>query len=274
MATKREPFNARSLGQDYLFRSSVPTHGFHFFFSHTWKTDGRWKCLSLLLQFGWPTISVCWACGVILAFALCMLDVLPLFELWQPIPIHLDGAFPSGCWIQVFGLLGILSGCLLFPHLPCYKQDKCFLDFVCINQTESSKTREGIMSISAFLEASEELRVLWSSPLLSRLWCVFEIAAYRKLNPEGKIVIAPVTNEISACMLFCWWQLSSLAFWKARAGPEGGSPEAVLVVLFAVCGILMPASGYAIWRNHRATVKLRSDLANFDVIWRVRSFRL
>eukprot|EP00437_Effrenium_voratum_P045597 CAMPEP_0181530358 /NCGR_PEP_ID=MMETSP1110-20121109/71541_1 /TAXON_ID=174948 /ORGANISM="Symbiodinium sp., Strain CCMP421" /LENGTH=31 /DNA_ID= /DNA_START= /DNA_END= /DNA_ORIENTATION= len=29
---------------------------------------------------------------------------------------------------------------------------------------------EGIMSISAFLVASKELRVLWSPPLLSRLW--------------------------------------------------------------------------------------------------------
>ncbi|CAJ1331144.1 unnamed protein product, partial [Effrenium voratum] len=249
----------------HLFRSSVQTNGFDMFLSHTWNTQGGWKFLSLFLQFGWPTILCCWAFGVILGFALCMLNILPLFELCHHTALGFTGVIPSSCWIQIFGLLGILLGCLLFPHLPFCKKDKCFLDFACINQTDETKMAEGIMSISAFLVASKELRVLWSPPLLSRLWCVFEIAAYRKLNPTGKIVIAPVDNEKSACMLLLWWQISCLAYWKARAGPEGGNPTALLVVGASFFLVLIPAAGHALWQSQKSSNQLRSDLANFDV---------
>ena len=249
----------------HLFRSSVQTNGFDMFLSHTWNTQGGWKFLSLFLQFGWPTILCCWAFGVILGFALCMLNIIPLFELCHHTALGFTGVIPSSCWIQIFGLLGILLGCLLFPHLPFCKKDKCFLDFACINQTDETKMAEGIMSISAFLVASKELRVLWSPPLLSRLWCVFEIAAYRKLNPTGKIVIAPVDNEKSACMLLLWWQISCLAYWKARAGPEGGNPTALLVVGASFFLVLIPAAGHALWQSQKSSNQLRSDLANFDV---------
>ena len=32
----------------------------------------------------------------------------------------------------------------------------------------------------------------------SRLWCVFELAAYRKANPDGKIRLAPLFVERQA----------------------------------------------------------------------------
>ena len=259
--------HARSQAQKkQLFCSSETTDGFHFFFSHSWNTSGRLKFLSLLLQFGWPTIMSCWACGVILGFALCMLNVLPLFELWQAIALDFNHVIPSSCWMQVFGLIGVLSGCLLFPHMPFYKKDKCFLDFACIDQTDKTKTRQGIMSISAFLAASEELRVLWSPPLLSRLWCVFEIAAFRKLNPDGRIVIAPVSNDVSECILFLWWQVACFAYWQARAGPDGGNPSEMLLVVAVASATFLPAMVLAVWQQQKSSAQLRSELANFDVM--------
>ena len=109
------------------------------FISHTWKTKGQWKFLSLLLHFGWPIVLTCWACGVAIAFSLCMLDVLPLFNVWEVHALGYDGVIPSGCWIQLFGFLSVILGCLIFPHVP-HGSDQCFLDFSCIHQTESTKT--------------------------------------------------------------------------------------------------------------------------------------
>lgn len=249
-----------------LYRASVPTSRLDMFVSHTWLTPGKWKFLSLLLQFGWPTVLICWLLGVVLGFVLCMTEVLPLFRAYQVRALDFAGVIHSGCWSQIFGFLGILGGCILFPQLPCSKSDQCFLDFACIHQTEKYKMQQGIMSISAFLAGSEELRVLWSSPLLSRLWCVFEIAAYRKLKPDGKIVIAPVDNEASACRMFLWWQGSCFVFWIGRSGPDGGNPLLLLVLMGGIFAALMPALALAVWRNHKSTAKLRSDLANFDVM--------
>ena len=100
-----------------------------------------------------------------------MLDVLPLFNVWEVHALGYDGVIPSGCWIQLFGFLSVFLGCLVFPHVP-HESDQCFLDFSCIHQTERDKTKQGIMSISAFLMRSAELRVLWSAPLFSRLWLI------------------------------------------------------------------------------------------------------
>eukprot|EP00438_Fugacium_kawagutii_P007132 Skav214882 [mRNA] locus=scaffold1430:168465:179881:- [translate_table: standard] len=262
----RNPHSRSTAEKDRLYAASVQTKRLDIFLSHTWKTAGGWKFLSLLLQFGWPILWASWGSMVVIAFILCMGDVLPLFNTWEAHALGFDGLIPSGCWIQVFGLIGILGGCLLFPHLPFSKSDTCFLDCSCIHQTDQRKMQQGIMSISAFLAASDELRVLWSPPLLSRLWCVFELAAYRKVNPEGRVVIAPLGNESSACMMFLWWQVSSAAFWVARSGPGGGNPTSLLLVLVAIFSALIPATAFAIWRNHQNSVQLRSQLANFDVM--------
>ncbi|CAE7357592.1 unnamed protein product, partial [Symbiodinium pilosum] len=53
----------------------------------------------------------------------------------------------------------------------------------------------GVYGLAGFLKASKELRILWSEPYLSRLWCVFEVAAYRTANPSGKITLAPLFVE-------------------------------------------------------------------------------
>ena len=186
-----------------------------------------------------------------------MADILPPFSNLQVRALGFTGVIPSGCWIQVAGLLANIGGAVLFPYLPSRKSDLCFLDFVCIDQADTDRMQEGIMSISGFLSASAELRVLWSAPLLSRLWCVFEIAAYRKLNPGGKITMSPVNNEVSAFMVFGGWQVFTFAFWIARAGPDGGNPVVVLAVLGCVFAGLVPVVTLSTWKNHTATAKLR-----------------
>ena len=84
----------------------------------------------------------------------------------------LDGEVISmSCWAIVAGALSSSCGLLLFPYIcgPCGDR-RCFLDCACIDQTDQARMQAGIRSIGGFLQAAEELHVLWSEPYLTRLW--------------------------------------------------------------------------------------------------------
>ncbi|CAE7361027.1 HERC1 [Symbiodinium sp. CCMP2456] len=169
---------------------SHPVEHFDIFFSHTWLTPGRWKVLSLLLQRGCTFMLLAWCFGIALSFLLCMFDILPLLASWQSLAISFHADTAVGCWLMVFGAIFALGGFLTAPCLSPGWSDICFLDVACIHQTDEAEMQQGINNIGSFLSASSQLHVLWSGPYLTRLWCIFEIAAYRKLNPTGKIVIS------------------------------------------------------------------------------------
>ena len=56
-----------------------------------------------------------------------------------------------------------------------------------------------------------------SSFCLPRLWCIFELAAYRRANPNGKIVFAPVFVELTAYMLWSSFALLVVMLWASLA---------------------------------------------------------
>ena len=156
--------------REQVFAASKPTERFDKFLSHTWWTQGKWKMLSLLIHFGWPTMLVAWAIGIVLSFVLSLGGVLPACTSFEVHAVDFRGQVPYGCWIMVTGLIAPIAGLMAFPYLPCFHgSDTCFLDFVCINQTDSVQMQQGIRCIGHFLAASAELRVLWSAPYLSRL---------------------------------------------------------------------------------------------------------
>ena len=133
----------------------------------------------------------------------------------------------------------------------------------------------GIYGIGGFLAVSRELRVLWSPPYLSRLWCVarlrfmgrrfvlietlardpssqlpnstevFEIAAFRKANPLGKLVFQPlfVERDILANWLGMYLLVSALLLFIAT-GARGGSSLPFFVFLGICCFGLLPAVHY------------------------------
>ena len=55
-----------------------------------------------------------------------------------------------------------------------WRQKLVFLDKVCVPQDQEELKKASIHGLSAFLDRSEELLVLWSSKYLTRLWCTFE----------------------------------------------------------------------------------------------------
>ena len=150
-------------GKCDLWEVAVPVKRYDVFLSHTWRTRGVWKILSLVFQFGLPWLFLFWFLGVCLAIALCMLDILPLphTRMLGEIPC------PTGPWVLTFSAIGSALG-LFLASLKDGKNEWCFIDKVSIHQTDPELKEEGIYGIGGALGCTKELRILWSAPYLSR----------------------------------------------------------------------------------------------------------
>lgn len=150
-------------GKGDLWEVAVPVKRYDVFLSHTWRTRGVWKILSLAFQFGLPWLFLFWFLGVGLAIVLCMLDILPLphIRMLGEIPC------PTGPWVLSFSAIGSALG-LLLSSLKDGKNEWCFIDKVSIHQTDPELKEEGIYGIGGALGCTKELRILWSAPYLSR----------------------------------------------------------------------------------------------------------
>lgn len=62
-------------------------------------------------------------------------------------------------------------------------------DKVCIHQADAELKAAGISAIGGFIGRSQTLLVAWDELYFSRLWCPFEIAAFRFANPAGRTII-------------------------------------------------------------------------------------
>ncbi|CAE7569258.1 unnamed protein product, partial [Symbiodinium sp. CCMP2456] len=183
-----------------LYEWSHPAEEYDYFLSHTWETWGGLKYISLLMHSSHRFLLGCWLSAVVLCWCVCLMDLLPTFGHVNPEALDwwAEGeGCPTGPWIICSGFISVIVGLLLAPYLPdsCSRSDHCFMDAVCIHQADPEKKRQGIDAIAGFLSVSRQLRILWSPSYLSRLWCVFEIAAYRKVNPRGQVVLAPLFLE-------------------------------------------------------------------------------
>ncbi|CAK9032627.1 unnamed protein product [Durusdinium trenchii] len=186
-----------------LWHDAMSVSEFDVFLSHTWHTKGIWKFLALSLQISWRNILLCWLLAIILMELLFYLDLLP------PDHIRWDVSNPGGTynwdvpysqWGTILAPAVSLVPFLLAPYAS--QAQVCFLDVACIHQADDHLKERGIYGLGGFLKASKELRILWSPPYLSRLWCIFELGAYRMANPSGTISIKPLFVEVT--VLACW----------------------------------------------------------------------
>mmetsp|Transcript_22502 Transcript_22502/g.53032 ORF Transcript_22502/g.53032 Transcript_22502/m.53032 type:complete len:547 (-) Transcript_22502:87-1727(-) len=170
-----------------LWSRSTVTDELDIFLSHTWHTPGWKKVLALLVQSGSHCFLFGWLLGVTLVY---LLELAGVFPPWW--------SFPRGHSMRLGGFLGSFVGLLTSPYMPwcCGGREMCFLDVVCINQADYELMQKGVYGLGGFLAASREMRILWSLPYLSRLWCVFELAAFRKANPTGRILLKPLFLEM------------------------------------------------------------------------------
>lgn len=182
------PIDLPEQAKKSLWERSRKVKKLDIFLSHTWHTRGWRKVLALLVQLGSYNFLAGWFFGVVLGILLQATMEIPDFI--APAP---------AIWIS--GPIGSFLGLLTAPYMPHWaacggkSREMCFFDAACINQADPDLMQRGVYGLSGFLAVASELRILWSPPYLSRLWCVFELAAFRKANPAGRIVLQPLFVE-------------------------------------------------------------------------------
>lgn len=238
---------------------SIQVQRFDLFLSHTWLTNGRWKVLSLLLQSSWPIFLVGWIIAVLAAIPLHFMEDLPSVLSYTCTSFAYEGSCTLRVYTHYFGMMGGILGLLLAPYIPSFREKMCFLDVVSIHQADQVYMQRGIYAIGGFLAVSAELQILWDRPYFDRLWCVFELAAFRTCNPQGKISLTPLFVE--ACLVF------GLVVLYARTSlhwlfPALNWPEELSYALHAV--IILPFLHYCRGILHKKRQMIQ-DLRNFDL---------
>ncbi|CAE7568425.1 unnamed protein product [Symbiodinium sp. CCMP2456] len=244
-----------------IYNQSIEADHFDVFYSHTWFTAGRWKVLTLMLQFGWQTVLLIWGLAVAVATLLRQIDVLPAPLSFQPDIVDFSDECPLGPWCLLCSFVASLIGLVIAPYgAGLYKDELCFLDVASIHQTDTDLMERGIYGIGGFLRISHELRILWSPPYLSRLWCVFELAAYRKVNPDGKITFAPLFVERTILLSVLCVYLANFCILAASA-----SSDSQFLARFGYMAMFIPfgLAVHSLRKNYRTKYQLLYDLEHF-----------
>ena len=103
--------------------------------------------------------------------------------------------------------------------------------------------------------------MLWSAPVFSRLWCVFELVAYRKLNPTGRITIAPLHLGVFCSEILLWSHAAGFAWVFVRVF---SSRQLALPVMALIVLCLFPLA-HSYRQNSLYRRRLISSLDTFDV---------
>ncbi|CAE7172090.1 hypothetical protein AK812_SmicGene34695 [Symbiodinium microadriaticum] len=208
-----------------LQRKSKPVQSLDIFISHTWKTGGIPKMLALFLSSGWRFALLAWLVAQVLTtmiYLACPECIITPITFKSRV-LDFEAYCPLEPWMIVAGMVGTVSGFLSAPYFPFQKfgasnsGDMCFVDIACIHQQDSVLKQRGIYGIGGFLKCARELRVLWTPPYLSRMWCIFELAAYRKANPSGRITLAPIFIEHSVHLVAVSLWGCVICYWGALA---------------------------------------------------------
>ena len=238
--------------EDYARSEEVETIGT--FVSHSWNCDASLKYNALLYHF----YSTPWLCG-------CML----LLLVSEVVAVHFDWTLWT--WYQINGSNEVVhvgtfgtSWCalLLLPGATFYLMPylvpswvvrrwphmNCFLDKCSIAQADSPLKKASIAQLGAYIKRSERFLLVLDHGYMQRLWCVYELAVFSKINPPlDKLQIVSV-NSVRHALVLLWWQILSNALcvpgmctvfgtpavnaWLAANVPDALVRSALLLLLY------------------------------------------
>lgn len=180
-----------------LHRLSFPTKRIRCFWSHSWHASAWMKVLIVFVYYngGVAIASGTLAAGV--AGALFYFELLPstqrAFSLESEEYAFGPWAFAAGCTVAAL---------VLFMYRP--RNSPIFLDRICIHQTDDDLKTQGIMSIGGFLRHSESMLVLFDKTYPTRLWTIFELAAFLRSHEDAteRLIIRPIFLGPAVVFLF------------------------------------------------------------------------
>lgn len=174
---------------DTLYDLSKDVDHIDTFVSHSWRDPRFTKFLSLALHFrAWNAIL--WSMvPTMIAFVVQN----HLASTGQMAGLMIMASFPQ---VKMNGLCHLTWGAsfllMLFLGAPTpFRPVYCFLDRLCIHQTDAALKRRGIDSLGGFLAHSKRMVVIYSSSYITRLWCMFELAAKVRTHGVGAIDLMP-----------------------------------------------------------------------------------
>ena len=187
-----------------LHHRSFQTDSFDCFWSHSWHGSSWQKILLLIVVYNGRAALIAGNVAAVLGMSLFYLELLPSYSRHY----QLVGAnYDYGPWGFVLGLSATF--CMLFVWQP---RSKVFLDRICIHQVNEDRKKQGILSLGGFLRRSRTMLVLWDATYPTRLWTVFELAAFLKSHGgESHLLIRPTILGPTAIAVFVSVSLSFVA---------------------------------------------------------------
>ncbi|CAE7466581.1 unnamed protein product [Symbiodinium sp. CCMP2592] len=239
------------LGGDFdtLHSLSQQTPHFDQFWSHSWR-GGRWsKYINILYLHNCVPATVA---GSLSASVVCGL---------------VSAGLLVGRWCLFSGLVAFCIVLLLWRP-----RKLVFIDIACIPQADQDRKGEAILSMGAFLKQSASMLVLWDPSWVTRLWCIFEIAAFlHSRGPGCKADLEIIPPLLGPVLLGCEMLLcvTALAYGYIESS-LASSEEPVLVgeeslLLLAVLGPLFSFVTHALRGYARSVETLQEQLREFKV---------
>ena len=213
------------------------------FVSHSWRDGRLTKFLSLAIHFrAWN--AMLWA---LVPTVVCFIVQHYLAQRGLLSSIAMDpdhGVMIGGFCHKVWGaaFLSMLFWGAPTPWRPIY----CFLDRLCIHQTDPKLKQIGIDSLGGFLAHSKRMVVIYSSSYITRLWCIFELAAKVRTHGVSAIDVMPTAacTAIGTPCIMCLGGSLGLTVCAAAgfASVEATmqTPWAVLWLSIAILNCAMP----------------------------------
>ncbi|CAE7821183.1 unnamed protein product [Symbiodinium sp. CCMP2592] len=238
---------------DYML--SFQTREIDQFWSHSWRANTFLKVMVLLLYYNQAPAAFFSILSGGVGMALRALHILPYFVKLESAVV--GGTYLYAAWTSIFGLTAFLS--VLFLWRP---KQRVFLDKVCIHQKDPVLKKEGVESIGAFLYYSQTMLVLWDPSYATRLWCVFEMAAFawaHRNDLKNRVEIRPV---IFAPVYFGLMVTSVINWALLTMFPR--TPTMSITVWPALQSIICILGVHFLRSFHRDMTILRQHLAEFQ----------
>ena len=257
------------------YHLSRPCESLDCFVSHSWR-QGRWmKNMALANHLHWKV--------ALLLAALSIVATAAAFPFWAPANLCTVESDFTMIYVRASAIM-IIPGVVylamvLWGQRITFVHANCFVDKMCIHQTDLRLKEHAIKSFDLFLRFSRRMVVLWSPTYLQRIWCTYELATFNRIHYDAASRIDFVTEwgaPFTLCMtLLCaifgppfqYLAFCTLPFMSQVFGPVWGYVVnvGVVFVLMVIAGssiIYMEATSHLQMVNELRTFRLADAGAN------------